>query len=152
MNSEFNSLFIQQLKQKKKIVCSTEEINTRNTRIKDLVEEILLLTEGYEHIQIALTSSIVSELIAKIRESIGVLYKVSESIALMDILMSFATVVTLNSDYGMHYYSSDALVRPNFTTEGPIAIKQGRHPILEKSSNAGYFVPVRPVCDHINYL
>jgi DNA mismatch repair protein MSH4 len=39
-------------------------------------------------------------------------------------------------------YSFDALVRPNFTTEGPIAIKQGRHPILEKSSNAGYFVPV----------
>jgi DNA mismatch repair ATPase MutS len=46
MNAELDSLFIQQLKQKKKIICSTEELNSKNIRIKDLVEEILLLTEG----------------------------------------------------------------------------------------------------------
>ncbi|KAL0486176.1 DNA mismatch repair protein MutS [Acrasis kona] len=117
ISPQSDATFIQQLRNKKRVVCSTEDLNSKNFRIKDLVEEILLLTE-----------SVISDLIGKVRSLLSSLYKVSESIAMLDMLISFASVVTLNSDY----------VRPSFTLDGPIAIKQGRHPIMEKCKLNSY--------------
>ncbi|KAK3083385.1 hypothetical protein FSP39_021201 [Pinctada imbricata] len=67
------------------------------------------------------TQSVVTELLSDIRDNIGCLYKLSETVAVVDMLQSFAHACTL-SNY----------VRPEFTDT--LAIKQGRHPILEKIS------------------
>ncbi|KAG9298500.1 hypothetical protein G9A89_016497 [Geosiphon pyriformis] len=61
---------------------------------------------------------IVQNLIVEICKNIGVLYKASESIAMLDMLTSFAHQCTI-SDY----------VRPEFTDT--LAIKSGRHPMRE---------------------
>ncbi|KAL1921946.1 uncharacterized protein VTP21DRAFT_10588 [Calcarisporiella thermophila] len=50
--------------------------------------------------------------------SIGVLYKTSEAIAMLDMLISFA-----------HVHMQHIYVRPTFTDT--LLVKQGRHPILE---------------------
>jgi DNA mismatch repair protein MSH4 len=61
------------------------------------------------------------------------LYKVSESVSILDLLLSFATLVTIsNTDY----------VRPEFTEDGPIAIKNGIDPVMEKKMESGFFIPV----------
>ncbi|KAK6172054.1 hypothetical protein SNE40_018018 [Patella caerulea] len=54
-----------------------------------------------------------------IRQHVGCLYKLSEAVSMIDMLVSFAHACTLSS-----------YVRPIFTDT--LAIKQGRHPILEK--------------------
>lgn len=66
-----------------------------------------------------MTNVVVSELLGEIRENVGCLYKLSELVSVMDMLVSFAHLCTL-SDY----------VRPEFTDT--LAIKNGRHPILDK--------------------
>ncbi|KAG8905973.1 MutS protein msh4 [Tulasnella sp. 403] len=89
-----------------------------------------------------------SELVADIIEDIGVLYKASEAVserskppvesradsprnaqvALLDMLWSFAHVAILYS-----------YTRPEFT--GTLAVKGGRHPVVEKALSIGAFVP-----------
>ncbi len=120
LSPESKRLFIQITKQSKKIVCSTEELNSINQKIRDIMEEIYLLTD-----------TVVDELVDTIRQKLDTLYKVSESVALLDLLFSFATLVTVSNEY----------VRPEFSTNGPIAIKAGRHPILEKNGARNFFVP-----------
>lgn len=68
-----------------------------------------------------MTNIVVSELLADIREYVGCLYKLSEAVSMLDMLIGFAHACTL-SDY----------VKPEFTDT--LAIKQGRHPIIEKIS------------------
>ncbi|KAL4241059.1 MutS protein msh4 [Mactra antiquata] len=65
--------------------------------------------------------SVMTELLNNIRDDIGALYKLSEIVATVDMLLSFAHACTL-SDF----------VKPEFTDT--LAVKQGRHPILEKIS------------------
>ncbi|CAE6424786.1 unnamed protein product [Rhizoctonia solani] len=93
------------------------ELKKRNTRLKDSLDEALLLSD-----------QIVKALVERILEDIGVLYKASEAIGLLDMLWSFAHTSIL------HNYT-----RPEFT--GTLAIKAGRHPVLEKVQVAGNFVP-----------
>ncbi|KAM5147945.1 mutS protein homolog 4 isoform 3-T3 [Mantella aurantiaca] len=62
---------------------------------------------------------IVCKLLNEIYEHIHCLYKLSDVVSMLDMLLSLASVCTL-SDY----------VRPEFTDT--VAIKQGWHPILEK--------------------
>ncbi|XP_072275595.1 mutS protein homolog 4 [Pyxicephalus adspersus] len=62
---------------------------------------------------------IVCKLLNEIYEHIHCLYKLSDAVSMLDMLLSLASVCTL-SDY----------VRPEFTDT--MAIKQGWHPILEK--------------------
>ncbi|XP_068095301.1 mutS protein homolog 4 isoform X2 [Hyperolius riggenbachi] len=64
---------------------------------------------------------IVCKLLSEIYEHIHCLYKLSDTVSMLDMLLSLASVCTL-SDY----------VRPEFTDT--MAIKQGWHPILEKIS------------------
>lgn len=120
LSPESKRLFIQLTKQSRKIVCSTEELNSINQKIRDIMEEIYLLTD-----------TVVDELVDAIRQKLDTLYKVSESIALLDLLFSFASLVTVSNQY----------VRPEFSSDGPIAIKSGRHPILEKNGARNFFVP-----------
>ncbi|OCT84771.1 hypothetical protein XELAEV_18022929mg [Xenopus laevis] len=62
---------------------------------------------------------IVCKLLSEIYEHIHCLYKLSDTVSMLDMLLSFAHACTL-SDY----------VRPEFTDT--LAIKQGWHPILQK--------------------
>ncbi|KAH0618493.1 hypothetical protein JD844_017755 [Phrynosoma platyrhinos] len=64
---------------------------------------------------------IVCKLLSEIYEHIHCLYKLSDTVSMLDMLQSFAHACTL-SDY----------VRPEFTDT--LAIKQGWHPVLEKIS------------------
>ncbi|XP_035747634.1 mutS protein homolog 4 [Egretta garzetta] len=66
-----------------------------------------------------MTYLIVCKLLNEIYEHIHCLYKLSDIVSMLDMLLSFAHACTL-SDY----------VRPEFTDT--LAIKQGWHPILEK--------------------
>ncbi|XP_069089318.1 mutS protein homolog 4 [Pleurodeles waltl] len=64
---------------------------------------------------------VVCKLLSEIYEHIHCLYKLSDTVSMLDMLLSFAHACTL-SDY----------VRPEFTDT--LAIKKGWHPILEKIS------------------
>ncbi|KAG8132557.1 hypothetical protein E2320_010399 [Naja naja] len=66
-----------------------------------------------------MTYLIVCKLLSEIYEHIHCLYKLSDTVSMLDMLQSFAHACTL-SDY----------VRPEFTDT--LAIKQGWHPVLEK--------------------
>ncbi|XP_048047631.1 mutS protein homolog 4 isoform X1 [Megalobrama amblycephala] len=64
---------------------------------------------------------VVSRLLSEVYEHIHCLYKLSDSVSMLDMLLSLAHACTV-SDY----------VRPEFTDT--LAIKQSRHPILERIS------------------
>uniref|UniRef100_A0A8C2K8J9 MutS homolog 4 n=1 Tax=Cyprinus carpio TaxID=7962 RepID=A0A8C2K8J9_CYPCA len=64
---------------------------------------------------------VVSRLLSDVCEHIHCLYKLSDAVSMLDMLLSLAHACTV-SDY----------VRPEFTDT--LAIKQGRHPILERIS------------------
>lgn len=73
---------------------------------------------------------VVDELIAKVREHLGVIHSVSDSISMLDLFYSFASWVSL----------SEILVRPEISETGPIAIKQGVHPLMAELQDID-FVP-----------
>ncbi|KAF3844835.1 hypothetical protein F7725_007998 [Dissostichus mawsoni] len=62
---------------------------------------------------------VTSQLLSTVHEHIHCLYKLSDAVSMLDMLLSLANACTI-SDY----------VRPEFTDT--LAIKQGRHPILER--------------------
>ncbi|PVD38561.1 hypothetical protein C0Q70_01177 [Pomacea canaliculata] len=82
-------------------------------RVKGSLDEIYLMT-----------NIVMTELLGDVRHHITVLYKLSETVAMLDMLLAFAHACTLSS-----YEFTDTL-----------AIKMGRHPILEKIG-AGEIVP-----------
>jgi DNA mismatch repair protein MSH4 len=127
------NVFIQVMKKKNSLHCSTENLISFNFKIKELLEEIFLLTEKYSLLSFEFFR-ILQDLLKFIRERIPSLYKISESISILDLLLSFATLVTISNtgDY----------VRPEFTEDGPIAIKNGRDPVMEKKMESGFFIPV----------
>ncbi|KAF9505616.1 hypothetical protein BS47DRAFT_1322283 [Hydnum rufescens UP504] len=92
------------------------ELKKRNARMKDALEEALMLSDR-----------IIQDLVLQVVENIGIFYKASEAISLLDMLWAFSHVAILHS-----------YVRPEFT--GTLAIKAGRHPILENLQSAGTFV------------
>ncbi|KAH9994503.1 muts domain V-domain-containing protein [Russula vinacea] len=94
------------------------ELKKRNARMKDALEEALVLSH-----------STIKDLVSAVLVDIGALYKASEAIAMLDMLWSFAHV---------------SIIRPEFT--GTLAIKSGRHPILENVQSVGMLVPNDVYC------
>ncbi|KAF9910598.1 MutS protein msh4 [Linnemannia zychae] len=109
-------VFINVVKKSKSLTFTTLELVKKNAKINDSLTEVYLMSD-----------KIVSDLSSSIRGEIGALYKASEAIAMLDMLLSFAHQCTI-SDF----------IRPEFTDT--LVIKQGRHPILEKISISA-FVP-----------
>eukprot|EP01127_Copromyxa_protea_P020772 TRINITY_DN697_c0_g1_i7.p2 TRINITY_DN697_c0_g1~~TRINITY_DN697_c0_g1_i7.p2 ORF type:complete len:367 (-),score=47.58 TRINITY_DN697_c0_g1_i7:64-1164(-) len=98
----------------KKLECTTSTMISLNNRYREALSEILLLTER-----------VVDDLILNgLRQNLGAIYKLNDSIAYLDMFCSFVTYISL----------SDNAVCPEMTEDGPIAISQGRHPIMEKIS------------------
>ncbi|CAG8761797.1 23608_t:CDS:10, partial [Gigaspora rosea] len=106
-NSQLPLVFINVSKKKKTLTFTTLELMKKNTKINDSLTEVYLMSD-----------KTIEDLILEIRGSIAVLYKASESIAMLDMLTSFAHQCTV-SNY----------VRPEFTDT--LAIKDGRHPMRE---------------------
>ncbi|KAI0089898.1 muts domain V-domain-containing protein [Irpex rosettiformis] len=110
--------FVNVVGKKGKWVFSSVELKKRNARMKDALDETLILSD-----------KIIADLVAEIIVDFGALYKASEAVALLDMLWGFAHV---------------SIVRPEFT--GTLAIKSGRHPILEGVQAAGTLVPNDVYC------
>ncbi|CAG8564813.1 6493_t:CDS:10, partial [Scutellospora calospora] len=100
-------VFINVSKKKKAFTFTTLELMKKNTKINDSLTEVYLMSD-----------KTIEDLILEIRGSIVVLYKASESIAMLDMLTCFAHQCTVSS-----------YVRPEFTDT--LAIKDGRHPMRE---------------------
>ncbi|EIW86225.1 hypothetical protein CONPUDRAFT_45677 [Coniophora puteana RWD-64-598 SS2] len=104
--------FINVTMQKGRWLFSSLDLKKMNARMKDALDETLMLSD-----------KIVQDMVGAIQGDSGALYKASDAIALVDVLWSFAHV---------------SIIRPEFT--GTLAIKAGRHPILETVQSAGTLV------------
>ncbi|KAI1790487.1 muts domain V-domain-containing protein, partial [Ganoderma leucocontextum] len=114
--------FIDATAQKGRWVFSSIELKKRNARMKDALDESLILSD-----------KIIQDLTDEIVIDIGALYKASEAVAILDLLWSFAHASILRN-----------YVRPEFT--GTLAIKGGRHPVLECVQSAGATIPNDVYC------
>ncbi|ELR02134.1 hypothetical protein GMDG_05293 [Pseudogymnoascus destructans 20631-21] len=98
------------------IECQTLGLVKLNQRIEDSHQEVVLMSD-----------KTVTQLIDNVRAEIQPLFRVSDSIAMLDMLAAFAQLVT-TSDY----------VKPEITR--CLAIKSGRHPVHEKA-HSEKFIP-----------
>ncbi|RKO98133.1 hypothetical protein CAUPRSCDRAFT_1605, partial [Caulochytrium protostelioides] len=102
--------FINCVQKGKQLTFTTLELLSLNNRLNESLTEVYLLSD-----------SLIMELVEQIQPRIGILCHVSESLALLDVLASFAFDAQRRS-----------MVRPEFTDT--LAIKGGRHPILDAAS------------------
>ncbi|XP_043377566.1 mutS protein homolog 4 isoform X3 [Chelonia mydas] len=109
-NGQLPSEFTKITKMKNAYSFTSADLIKMNERCQESLREIYHMTY-----------LIVCKLLSEIYEHIHCLYKLSDTVSMLDMLLSFAHACTL-SDY----------VRPEFTDT--LAIKQGWHPILEKIS------------------
>lgn len=96
------------------IECQTLDLMKWNQKIIDSHHEVLQLSDRS-----------IQDLIENIRAEIGPLFKISDAIALLDVITSFAQSV-----------STQEYCRPELTNT--LAIKSGRHPIREKIHTEKY--------------
>jgi DNA mismatch repair protein MSH4 len=108
------AIFINVFRKKDNIECQTLDLLKRNQKISDAHTEVILMSD-----------KAVQTLIADVRQHMGSLFRICEGIAMLDMLASFAHLVT-TQDY----------VRPQLSDT--LAIKAGRHPIREKIQEAKY--------------
>ncbi|KAF9356455.1 MutS protein msh4 [Mortierella sp. AD094] len=113
---ELPLIFINVVKKSKTMTFTTLELVKKNAKINDSLTEVYLMSDN-----------IVNELSSDIRADIGAIYKASEALAMLDMLLSFAHLHII-SDY----------IRPDFADT--LVIKQGRHPVIEKLYSV-LFVP-----------
>ncbi|XP_076454636.1 mutS protein homolog 4-like [Babylonia areolata] len=109
-------VFLKVTKVKNTLNFTTPDLIKLNDRVENSLDEIYLMT-----------NIVMKELLMSVRELISVLYKLSEIVSTLDMLLAFAHACTLSS-----------YVCPEFTDT--LAIKMGRHPVLEKIG-AGSTVP-----------
>ncbi|XP_005477028.1 mutS protein homolog 4 isoform X1 [Oreochromis niloticus] len=102
------SEFIKVTKHKNNYGFTTADLMKKNSRCEEALREIF-------HISYV----VICQLLRTIHEHIHCLYKLSDALSMLDMLLSLANACTI-SDY----------VRPEFTDT--LAIKQGRHAILER--------------------
>ncbi len=111
---ELPAIFINVFRRKGKIECQTLELVKLNQKIADAHNEVIMMSDRS-----------IQDLIEDVRTEIQPLFKISESIAMLDMTASFAQLVT-TQDY----------VRPDLTDT--LAIKAGRHPVKERIQREKY--------------
>ncbi|XP_056248692.1 mutS protein homolog 4 isoform X3 [Seriola aureovittata] len=102
------SEFIKVTKHKNNYGFTTADLMKMNDRCDEALREIFHMSYV-----------VICQLLSTVHEHIHCLYKLSDAVSMLDMLLSLANACTI-SDY----------VRPEFTDT--LAIKQGRHPILER--------------------
>lgn len=108
------AVFINVFRKKDNIECQTMDLLKRNQKISDAHTEVILMSD-----------KTVQKLIADVRQHMGSLFRICEGIAMLDMLASFAHLVT-TQDYE----------RPQLSDT--LAIRAGRHPIREKIQETKY--------------
>ena len=101
-------LFIQAVRQKSVIAFSTEDLISLNDRNKEVLQEVYLITNQVSSLlfyELSLflrsyISQVCQNLLTELRQHLSVLFAVVESIALVDMLLCFAHLVTLSDQYG----------------------------------------------------
>lgn len=109
-------VFINSFKRKGIIECQTLDLVKLNQKIMDSHHEVLQMSDR-----------LIQELINNIREDVAPLFRISEGIAMLDMIASLAELVT-EQEYR----------RPELTDT--LAIRDGRHPIREKT-HTEKFIP-----------
>ena len=99
---------INAFRKKKRVECQTLALVKLNQKLIDCHQEVLQQSDQK-----------VQQLINDVREIISPLFKISEAIALLDMIASFAQLVT-----------TQEYKRPELTDT--LAIKSGKHPIIER--------------------
>ncbi|XP_045064993.1 mutS protein homolog 4 [Coregonus clupeaformis] len=107
-DGELPADFIKVTKHKNNYSFTTADLMKMNDRCDEALREIFHMSYV-----------VVCQLLSTVHERIHCLYKLSDAVSMLDMLLSLANACTI-SDY----------VRPEFTDT--LAIKQGRHPILER--------------------
>uniref|UniRef100_A0A3Q0RHU3 MutS homolog 4 n=1 Tax=Amphilophus citrinellus TaxID=61819 RepID=A0A3Q0RHU3_AMPCI len=102
------SEFIKVTKHKNNYGFTTADLIKLNSRCEEALREIFHMSYV-----------VICQLLRTVHEHIHCLYKLSDAVSMLDMLLSLANACTI-SDY----------VRPEFTDT--LAIKQGHHPILER--------------------
>ncbi|KAI9148619.1 MutS protein msh4 [Blastocladiella emersonii ATCC 22665] len=100
-------IFINVVRRRGTVRCTTLELMKHNERISESMGDIYLISD-----------QIIKGLMEELRLRVGALYRLSEALALLDMLTSFAV-----------FRASSDLVRPSFGDA--VDIRQGRHPIQE---------------------
>ena len=95
-----------------------------------LLRKILVQSHTRKYLHSHIPGAILEDLVTVLRSYIGVLLKMADAIALLDMLRSFAHIVSI----------SDTFCRPEFA-DGPLAIRQGRHPMADSFVTNKEFVP-----------
>ncbi|PVF95072.1 hypothetical protein CPB86DRAFT_764679 [Serendipita vermifera] len=132
---EWPQEWIDRTLRRKKWIFSSLDLKKLNGRMREMLEETLMIS-----------ATIIEELLAGVLDNIAVLYKASEAVALLDMLWSFAkrSIYSSYSQFHIYHwamysvYTTSSAARPEFT--GTLAIKSGRHPVLESVRAAGSFV------------
>ncbi|RLL94576.1 hypothetical protein CFD26_100587 [Aspergillus turcosus] len=101
-------IFINIYRRKNRIECQTLDLVKLNQKIIDAHNEVINMSD-----------QTIQSLITDVCSEISVLFRVSEAIAMLDMLAAFAELATCNE-----------YIRPELTDV--LAIKSGRHPIREK--------------------
>lgn len=100
--------FINVIPKKNYMECQTLNLVKLNQRLLDTSNEIVMRSDAA-----------VRDLVKELRRQVSPLFRICESIALVDMISSFGQITT-TQDY----------VRPNI--EDTLALKSARHPILDK--------------------
>ncbi|VDN04074.1 unnamed protein product [Thelazia callipaeda] len=111
------SHFVDMVRNRASISCTTRSLLRYNERIDEVVNEILIRS-----------NVIVVELLNQIRPLIPCLYHAIEAVSIVDFIACLAM-----------YATKIPTVRPSFTPSVSLIIKQGRHPILDFASEN--FIP-----------
>ncbi|KAL6904249.1 muts domain V domain-containing protein [Trichoderma evansii] len=106
--------FINVIWKKNHIECQTLDLVKLNRRLSDTSNEIIMRSDA-----------VILELVKKLRKEVSPLFRVCESVALVDMIASFGQVTTTR-DY----------VRPEI--EETLALKSAKHPILDKKMASEY--------------
>jgi DNA mismatch repair protein MSH4 len=103
-------VLINRFRKKGYVECQTLDLVKLNQRIEDSHQEVVLMSD-----------KTIGKLLDNIRGEIPILFRVCESIAMLDVIACFSQLVTTNK-YGEY-------VRPELTD--CLVIKSGRHPVRE---------------------
>ncbi|KAG3164895.1 DNA mismatch repair protein [Phytophthora idaei] len=115
--------FIERVATKTVICCSTKPLVSLNVRLNEA------LTAVYK-----LSNDVIQQLLDKIRPRASTMHAMVESIALLDMLLSFVNVVALSPP-------DQSYTRPTVTEHGNMIIKKGRHPLVERVLKDRAYIP-----------
>jgi DNA mismatch repair protein MSH4 len=126
-------VFNQAVSNKKSISCTTLDVASLASRASEAIEQALKITHD-----------LIQSLMTEIRSSMEGLFLLTDSIALIDMLISFADLVSM---------SPHKFMRPQLTVSGPLFIREGSHPVLatiNPQKRNTQFIPNNTLMNHFN--